>query len=333
MSGVRERVVGAWERLRRWVLLEGDRRAVALAALGVIAVFVGPVGHLFTSDVSTALYDNSTVTATVSTLLSGNFLLVSIVVSVSSVFATQEQSPLGQQFGRVQDVVEFRRSLENVIDHDHAPADPARLLRLLVGDILERAQALETSLAGVDVDVRADLQSYVETLSEESGEMNERLDHTEPDETLTLLLATFDYDHDRQINDLRRIRAEHGEALPEAADDTIEEMLRLLQYLAALREYFKTQYLREAFADLSRGLVLLALPSIVVVSFTLLHLNRLPDSELLVGFVYLLSLAPFTLLAAYVVRVAAVSKRTRAAGQFGVDDPDENDGIPWSGND
>jgi hypothetical protein len=332
MAGVRERVAVGWERLSRWVLLEGDRRAVALVELAVIAVFVGPIGHLFTSDVASALDDNSTVTSTVSTLLSGNFLLVSIVVSVSSVFATQEQSPLGQQFGRVQDVVEFRRSLEDVIDHDHAPADPGQLLRLLVGDILERAQALETSLSGVDVDVRADLQSYVETLGTESGEMNERLDRSGRGDTLTLLLATFDYDHDRQINDLRRIRAEHGDAIPEAADETIEEMLRLLQYLAALREYFKTQYLREAFADLSRGLVFLALPSIVVVSFTLLHLNRLPDSELLIGSIYLLSLAPFALLAAYVVRVAAVSKRTRAAGQFAVDDPGEDDGIPWSGN-
>jgi len=331
MFGLRARATAAWRRVRRWVLLEGSRWTVALAVLAAIAVAVGPVGHLFTTGAPTE--HGHTVTSTVSTLLSGNFLLISIVVSVSSVFATQEQSPLGQQFGRVQDVVEFRRSLEGVIDHDHAPADPGRLLRLLVGDILERAQALEASLADADVELRADLQAYVETLGEESGAMNQRLDHSDGGETLTLLLATLDYDHDRQINDLRRIRAEHGDSMPEAADETIEEMLRLLQYLAALREYFKTQYLRETFADLSRDLVFLSVPSIVVVSFVLLHFERLPSTEPFIVAIHVLSLTPATLLGAYIVRVAAVSKRTRAAGQFAVSDDDGTDGIPRSGND
>jgi uncharacterized membrane protein len=45
----------------------------------------------------------------VSTLLSGTFLVFSIVVSVSTLVVSQQQDPLAQQFGRIQSVVTFRR--------------------------------------------------------------------------------------------------------------------------------------------------------------------------------------------------------------------------------
>ncbi|WP_435147587.1 hypothetical protein [Halobaculum sp. P14] len=311
-SGPRTALRRAWT----WVLLDGSRWWVTAALLALLFVVLGPVGHalLAVVEVETALAERHTVVPLVSTFLSGNFLLVSIVVSVSSLFVSQEQNTLPQQFGRVQSVVEYRRRLEDVAGLDHAPAAPERLLRVLSAEVLERAQQLQDELRAVDVDVRADVDAYVSSLSAETGEMNRELDGGAT--TFDVMLATMDYDHDRQINDLRGLRAEYGDALDERAEDRIDELLTLLQYFATAREYFKTVYMRQEFARLSRNLVVVSLPTIGLVSFALLHLNRLPQSHYLIVTVHVVALAPFTLLSVYVLRVSAVSSRTQAAGQF-----------------
>ncbi|MFB6072077.1 MAG: hypothetical protein ABEJ88_03825 [Halobacterium sp.] len=305
----------------RWVVLTGDRRVVAGCLLAAFALAFGPVGHVLTAGGGRFTHD--TTVPLVTTLLSGNFLLVSIVVSVNSLFVSGEQNPLGQQFGRIRDTAEFRRQLESVVEADHVPADPSGFLQVLTGDIVERGQRLQTRIPPADVDVHADLDAYLDQLGAASGDMNDRLRGV--DGPLDVVLATMQFDYAGQVEDLERLRADHGDGLPEAAATTIEEMLDLLEYLAVAREYFKTLYFRREFAALSANLVYVSVPAIAAVSFVLLHLQRLPSSHSLVVVVHVVSLAPFALLAAYVVRVAAVSRRTESPGHFVMGD---SDGVP-----
>lgn len=299
-----------WTSFTRWVLLTGDRRIVAAALLAAFAVLFGPVGHVVTPGGSS----HETTVPLVTTLLSGNFVLVSIVVSVNSVFVSGEQSPLGQQFGRIRDTAEFRRQLESVVEADHVPADPGGFLQVLTGDIVERGQRLQDDVPPADVDVRADLDGYLDRLGAASGDMNARLRDVE--RPLEAVLATMHFDYARQVADLQRLRADHGDDLPEAAATTLEEMLDLLEYFAVARAYFKSLYLRREFASLSTNLVYVAVPSIAAVSFFLLHFSQLPSTHTLVVAVHVVALAPFALLSAYVVRVAAISRRTESPGHF-----------------
>ncbi|MFB6135737.1 MAG: hypothetical protein ABEJ04_03175 [Halobacteriaceae archaeon] len=309
---------GPLVRGRRWVLLYGDRRVVTAAALLTGFTLVLAASAFVVPDAGHGITERSTKVPLVSAMLSGTFFLFSIVVSVNSLFASQEQSPLGQQFGRVQDVVEFRRHLEDVVDADHVPADPERFVRLLSADILARAQRLDEELRSADVAVRENFEVYRSSLAAETGEMNGAL--AGADTALAVVLAMMDYNHDRQINDLRRIRVEHGDDLSGEASDLIDDLLRLLQYSATAREYFKTLYLRQEFANLSANLVYTSVPTVAVVATALHFLGRLPDvGALLIG-VEAVAFAPFILVAAYVLRVAVVSRRTRAAGQFTVSD-------------
>lgn len=306
-------------RLREWLLLRGDRRVVALATLLLGFFVIGPLGHAALPHISDSFaQDHPTVVTLVSALLSGTFFLFSIVVSVNTLFVSQQQNPLGQQFGRVQSVVEFRRSLEDVVDADHVPAEPDALLRLLSGEILERAHHLDDELATADFELRGELKDYVSSLAEETGEMNEQL--ADAQTTFGFVRAMMDYNHDRQINDLRYLRAEYGEELTDATEHRIEEMLRLLQYFATAREYFKTLYTRREFANLSRDLVFTTVPSVALVASFLHYLDHIPDSHILVTAIEAVAFAPFMLVASYILRVAIVSKHTQAAGQFVVDD-------------
>ncbi|WP_159435738.1 hypothetical protein [Halobaculum gomorrense] len=211
-------------------------------------------------------------------------------------------------------MVEYRRNLESVVDDDHVPADATGLVRLLSGDILARARELEDDLAAADADIREAFGSYVDRLAVETGETNERL--ADVTDTFAQFRAVMDYDQDRQINDLRRIRGEYGDDHGEGADDRIDDLLRLLQYFATAREYFKTLYLRDEFARLSRDLVVTMVPTTAALAVVLHFLNGIPDSHLVVAGIETLAFLPFVLVASYVLRVAVVTRRTQGAGQF-----------------
>mgnify|MGYP000459825436 CR=1 FL=1 len=315
------------DRARQWLLYDGNRLVVA--ALGLVALFFafGPLGHAFTGAEGQPLSRSGTVVPLLTTLLSGNFLLVSIVVSVNSLFVSGEQNPLGQQFGRIQSIAEFRNRLETITEFDHIPPEPAAFLRVLTGDVVERAQYLREEIPATDFEFREDFDAYLDDLGRVTGDLNDSLD--EAAGPLDVVLATLEYDYDRQVNDLRRLRAEGDGDLPEQVTTTIEDMLDLLQYFATTREYFKTLYFRREFANLSRDLLFVALPAIAVMSYALLHIDQLPRSHWLVVSVHVVSLAPIALLAAYVLRVVAIAKRTESAGQFAVyEHPERAGGIP-----
>ncbi|MFC5367089.1 hypothetical protein [Salinirubrum litoreum] len=310
-------------RVRRWFLLTGDRWYVTAVILLAIFVGLGPVGHALVP-VGPDTFGPNAVRPLLTTLLSGSFLLVSIVVSINSLFVSQEQTPLGRQFDRIRDVGEFRRDIESLIDTPISPAEPARFLRLLTGSILARAQLIDEDIdesvalgdAAARTALRSGVDSYVTHLAEETRVVSSALD--DADSTFELVVATMDYDYSRQANDLRRLRSGHD--LPEEAEARIQSILDLLQYFATAREYFKTLYFGREFADLSNGLLLVSLPTIALVAFVLLHLNSFGDLHAVATLVTTVALAPFALLAAYVVRVGTIARRTRASGQFVVEE-------------
>jgi hypothetical protein len=310
-------------RVHRWFLLTGNRWYVTTVILVAVYVGLAPVGHALVP-VGPDTFGPNAVRPLLTTLLSGSFLLVSIVVSINSLFVSQEQTPLGRQFDRIRDVGEFRRDIESLIDTPISPAEPARFLRLLTGSILARAQLIEEDInesvelgdAAARTALRSGVDSYVAHLAEETRVVSSALD--DADTTFELVVATMDYDYSRQANDLRRLRSGHD--LPDEAEERIQSILDLLQYFATAREYFKTLYFGREFADLSNGLLLVSLPSIALVAFVLLHLNSFGDLHAVTTAVTTVALAPFALLSAYVVRVGTIAKRTRASGQFVVEE-------------
>ncbi|QPV63107.1 hypothetical protein I7X12_00290 [Halosimplex litoreum] len=301
-------------RLRRWVLLTGDRVRVAAVTLVTGFLLVGVVGYALERTLAGEPAHDATTVSLVGALLSGNFLLFSIVVSVNSLFVTGSDTPLDRELGRVRSVVEFRRQLESVIDADHVPADPARLVRLLSAEILGLAQSIDDDLHAADLDLRADLDAYLSSLAEETGEMNERLDGATSN--VDLVVAMMDYNHDSQINDLRGLRSTHADALPAETDESIGDLLRLLQYFATARAYFRSLYVRREFADLSRNLVFTSVVAVATTASFMHFLEVVPTTHFLVVTVEAIALAPFILVGSYVLRVSAVSRRTGAGGGF-----------------
>jgi hypothetical protein len=314
IQGVGDGLPGPLTRLWEWLALSGDRRAVTALLLSVGFAQTVAIGIVIATPRTGGLASDNTAIPLTSALLSGTLLLFSIVVSVNSLYVSQQQNPLSQQFDRIQGILEFRKRLEDVMGVDHVPARPDELLRLLSSGILERAQYVEDEIHTADIEFQRDFDAYVESLAEETSGMNRSL--AESTDTLDVVLAMMDYNHDRQINDLRRLQAEYGDQLDDGVGETIDEMLQLLQHFAAAREYFKTIYTRREFARLSRDLTLTTIPTVAVVATFLHFATDLPDADVLTTVVIAVAFAPFLLVSAYILRVAVISKRTEAAGQF-----------------
>lgn len=309
----------------RWVLLDGDRWLITVGILLLFYLLLDPIGHFVTSDVTMPLSDGHSPAGLLETVLSGVFLLVSIVVSVNSLFVSRQQTPLGGQRDQIDAVHGFRDDLTALIDEPVTPTEADDLLAALTSAIVTHVQSLEDALDDGETDVRAEVQTYLSYTADRTEAVNERLN--EADETFDLVAATMDYDYSRQVTELRRIEQAHGDDLPADAEAAIDDTLDGLEAFVVAREYFKTLYFGEEFATLSKRLLYVSLPAITLIAFVLSHLASLPDAHWLVMGVVTASMAPFALLASYVLRVATVANRTRATGQFVVAD----DGRPpWN---
>ena len=108
--------------------------------------------------------------------------------------------------------------------------------------------------------------------------------------------------------------------------DRLDELKRVLKLFAVGREYFKTLYYTREVADLSRTLLAVSLPAILVTVTTILAINAnlLPDVWMLglpplltfVAISFTVALTPFLVLTSYMLRLATVTRRTATAGPF-----------------
>ncbi|WP_254830119.1 hypothetical protein [Haloglomus salinum] len=326
----------------RWFLLTGNRRAVTLLLLGVVYVALVPMALVFLGS-EQLLAARGTIAGLLNTLLSGVILLVSIVVSVTSLFVSQELSPVGRQRERVERAREFRESTEDILDREVSPARPSAFLRAVTQGILERTQDLQDAVdamapghpgldEGTEGDPAAEIDAFRERVAADVEAVNRRL--SDGAGTFGILLAGLEYDYAGQLYALRRFRSRHGTELTEEVDARLEDVVAALEFFVTAREYFKSLYFEREFATLSRDLLFVSLPALVLVSYAILAIDAemvggttigVSRLLLLAGGAYTLALAPFAVLTAYVVRVSTIAISTLSAGPFVLADDDPDD--------
>lgn len=288
---------------------------MTMVLLGVSFLVLGPVGHGLTDGVGTLLEPAPDPERLLVPLLSGVFLLVSIVVSLNALSISQERTPMGSQRREHRDVARFREDVEALVGEPVSLAEPARLLRLLAGAVVRELQALDR-LVG-DGSAAPEVTEYLAATAASTAAMVERLDATTG--VRGAVLATVHYGYGEQTAGLRRLRAEHGDTLPAAADETVDRLLEALELFATAQGYLRRRYFRTAFARLSTRLVAVSLAAILLLLFVILHTGTTLTRHLWVTVVQTVALAPFAVLAAHVLRTAAVVRHTRPHGGVATD--------------
>ncbi|MDZ7701217.1 MAG: hypothetical protein U5J98_03670 [Halobacteriales archaeon] len=312
LAGRRRRVVD-------WLLLTGSRLWVTAGVLAVIAA-------LLWAAVLTGLaplVERTPILFLLFALIGGNVTLITIVVSISQFILSRHLETPGQIRQRLRDLVGYREEVGEMTGERVLPVTPGGFMLLLFRSIVRDADALreqewDVSDAAVRRDVEplmADLEGHARYLIRllSSGDAGVRY----------ALFATLDTNYSRFFYDIYRIRAEHGEALPASVERKLERLERHVEQVDVARRYFKTIFIQRELAALSRVLLYIGLPVLVLtVLMTLLFTAAagpaIAPSTLAVTLpvVVTAAFAPLVLLAAYIVRLSTVVRRTAAMYPF-----------------
>lgn len=310
-------------RPKQWLLVTGRRRSVTLTLFAFVFFALLGLSLLNPVDMRKLLTEQSTVQTLFNTLLSGIILLVSIVVSVNSLVVSQELTPIDRQHERVVESWNFREQAAERLDETTTPADPSDFLAALVKGIDDKLSDLVTT-ESLSEDPREEVHQYVERTREDMGRTDELLTGAD-DVSFDVALFGPAYDPSVHIEQARRLRGRHNEALPDGLDRRMDDVVSALQHFASAREYFKTVYYKREFSYLSRDLLYTGLPSILLISYLLLALDAnifagttlgVANVLLFVTLMYTVALSPFLVLTSYTLRAAVIAEQTTASGGF-----------------
>jgi len=306
-------------RLRRWVLLDGDRNVLAAGIVLVGVLVFAWLGYRRVLDIGRS---TTPMLYLFSALVGGNITLMTIVITISQLVLSRElRSPRELQL-ELESAEDFRDAVEEETSGAGISEHPAEFLRVLVASTHRQATDLaSTSDQTPDPDLRDDLSELTSGLRQELEETRTRLEASHGG-VFTALSTILDADFSARLNHSRWIRRANEDDLSEAQTALLEDLERRIEQLDVARQYFKTIHIMQELADTSRlvtysGLVatLVALAFIVVTGYA-----RTPVSPLtrlvLVPAAVGVGLVPLSLLATHVLRITTVARRTAAITPF-----------------
>lgn len=313
----------------RWVLLEGNRNAVTAALLSFVFASLMMVGSVWTFEMANLLTETPAIQTLLDTLLSGIILLVSIVVSINSIVLSHDITSVGTQENRIEATMEFRHEIGHLTEGGESPTDPAAFLELMGGVIGERAEALAGTVDGIDEEYAEEIREYAAQITETAERIDTTLTGNASGAEFGILWMGLDLDYGTYMNRSHRYQTTFGGTLSDDAEERLEALIRAFQLFTTGKEYFKTLYYSQEVSELSRTLLVVSLPAILVNASAILAINAqimpefwifgLPPLLTFVAAVFTISLAPYIILTAYMLRLATVAKRTTAAGPFSLE--------------
>jgi hypothetical protein len=254
--------------------------------------------------------------------------LIDAIVSLTTIVLTINQLILSRQFGsptdlydRLEDRIDFRDHVEDQIGASIVPSQPGGFIRVLFRTL--RGRAIELGRLDTDHDerLRAVLDKYVETITEQARETEEKLEN-QPFE-MAGLLTLLDYDDSWQFYTTRRLQTIYGDSLTNPEIQLVDDVRDLLKYLDTARQYFKTLYLQRELSQLSRAIIYTGSLSILTMVLVLMiYRNKWMVSVEYVFLAVILSVAtvitlsPIAVLFSYILRIATVTRRTVVFGPF-----------------
>ena len=265
---------------------------------------------------------------------------VTLVLTLNQLVLSQELGAVGDQRDRMDGAMTFRDDVAAVIDTPVGPARPAQFLRALVDAAGDRAAALQTALPDTaDPELTAAITELTDSLTENADRVSERLDGARFG-SFAVLSAALDFNYSWKIFAARRISERHTDSLDATASDAVEELIAVLTLFGPAREHVKTLYFQWELISLSRQLLVVSVPALVVSTVMIAFFDVADYAGTVAGLDIVvvavaaattLALLPFVLLIAYVVRIATVTKHTLSIGPFILRETDDVTPVQWDG--
>ncbi|MGQ3413545.1 hypothetical protein ACT4ML_14920 [Natrinema sp. LN54] len=323
-------------RVAHWFLLDANRWLLAgvLSAVTFVAfVGLGTVSLPLRSAMESGSPVDTAFQALIAALLTG----ITLIVSINQLVLSQELGRLGDQQAWMDEAMEYRHSVEELFDRV-GPPDPSHFLQALVRTSSDRAEALQEAVADNDDDVlRRRTDRLVENVCRNSEEIIAQLETSTFGE-FGVLRSGLNYNYSWKIYAVRRLRDEHEDSLADDELAAFDDLSDILILFGPALEHFKSLYFQWELVHLTRSILYAGLPGVIAATATVLYLDAesVPGATLgvdnlvwIVSTSATLALVPFFLLAAYVLRIATISKRTGSLGPFILRRAERTEAIDW----
>jgi hypothetical protein len=317
----------------RWVI------AVALASVVFASFVVADVLEILGS--TTLLRDGDPVETLFQAFVGAVVTGVTLVLTLNQLVLSQELGAVGDQRERMTEALSFRGEVEDVLSSATAPPEPSALLRALVDASAERAEDLVDAVetAAVSDSFAGATTSFARSLVANANAVGEALEG-EQFGSFAVTFAALDYDYSWHMYATRRLRTGYAEECTGGVEDAFDDLATTLELYGVAREHVKTLYFQSELVGLSRAISYVAVPALVTSVWMIVFFD--PTAPLLAGATAGLSHAvvavavastvavfPFTILLAYVLRIATVAKRTLSIGPFVLRETDRRADLDW----
>ncbi|WP_170977426.1 hypothetical protein [Halorussus salinisoli] len=302
-----------------WLLVEGNRLVVAG---GVLASVLVALLALVWSFGFTALRPASPMYFLFSSLVTGDLTLVTVVLSINQLVLSRELGAPGTLSERIQGAAQYRADVEETTDVAASPKSPAQFLRFLHEHVESQTHRVGEATATVtDEELRERLDDLTSSLFADASLVGRALEAD--DGIFSVVSATIATNHAGQLQDIAAIRDEYADSLPDDLGDRLDELETHLLQIDVARNYFKTVYVQKELAYLSRILLYVGVPAIVVSGLALVFYNALGPSAVptlavyvVVALAFTVGFAPLAILFAFVLRLAWVAQQTASVAPF-----------------
>ena len=302
-----------------WVLLSGNRLIVSVAILVGIYVLL----ELAVVSGLTPLQEETSMLFVLFALISGNFTLIAIVVSLSQfVLARHLESP-GEIREKIDDMIRYRQEVGETAQRSVIPISPSQFFLTLFESIRRELRSLDQRDPAVEgEELQTELNSVITGLDDHAEYVIDILKRPETG-LRHALYVTLSADYEDYIHAVWSIQADQTDRLSESAATALDKLVKTLEQVDIARRSFKSVFIQAELAALSRLLLLIGLPIVVLLIVVMLMFSAgtrplVGDEFLWVSFpiVVTLGLGPIVLLAGYIIRLATVARRTATLYPF-----------------
>jgi hypothetical protein len=310
-------------KLREWLVIEESREKVtaALAAAFFISILSSGIFDL------TPLRQIMTTSDPVETLFYGYLTSlitgVTLVVTINQLVLSQELGPLGDQKSRMEGSLNVRKDAEQLFD-EVSSEKPSEFMKQILGTAYQKASEFHSTTG--DTQIGSDIAE----IAKESEKAANKIENTQFGE-FDLVNAALDYDYSQKLYTVRSAKKENRDELKDRQVELLNELEHTIGLFGPAREHLKTLYFQWELINLSRRIIYVAIPAILVTSAIVLYLDAESFPGLFLGIdniIWVTSLAatiavtPFLILTSYILRIGTIAKRTLAIGPFILEDQD-----------
>lgn len=309
-------------RLKIWLLLRMNRLLVTgtLALAFFVAFMIWSVG--IAPSVQAEIRDAETIETLFSTMIGVIVTGTTLVVTINQLVLAQETGPLGDQRKRMADAMDFRTYAGDLFG-GVVPAEPSTFLLKLVEETERRAEELERLAAEGDNDEFASqVAEFVDSLQGNAREVENQLEDAQFG-TFDVLFASLNFNYSWKIFQIERLTQEFDSSLTNDQRTALDGLMTSLSMFGPGREHIKTLYFQWELINLSQYILYAATPAILISGGMLTFVDietfsgtflSIPTVTWVVGIAFTITLIPFFLFTAYILRIATLAKRTLAIG-------------------